>query len=54
MKDDFGNYAAAATDASLKDDFLSLAAKVESLADNVGQVQPMLQSILNKLNNPSA
>jgi hypothetical protein len=54
MKDDFGNYAAAATDASLKDDFAKLSLDVQRIADNQGNMQTTLQAILNKLNNPPA
>lgn len=54
MKDDFGNFAAAATDASLKDDFASLAQKVDQINDQQGEIASRLQEILNKMNNPPA
>lgn len=53
MKDDFGNYAAAATDASLRDDFSELSTRVQQLVDNQNETKSTLQAILSKLNGNS-
>jgi hypothetical protein len=51
MKDDFGNYAAAATDAVLKDDFQQVtAATNEKLSDLSSQVAT-LTDLVRQLNN---
>jgi hypothetical protein len=54
MKDDFGDYAAKATDLAVKDDFVGLQNQLNSLQANVAQMSSTMQAILNKLNNPPA
>lgn len=48
MKDDFGKYAALATDLAVKDDFTNLENKVDDLSGNVATLTELVRQLINK------